>query len=155
MPSIGFTNAGFEAVQAATVGHTYADGEHWDDTAYAIPPEAIRAVVTLYYQSTSKEYVEFLQGENTTDNRGQIAYDMWQAYGKDAVVDMDTVEIDLEAIVPGDLDGDGLVGVNDFLLLLGAWGSCPGQCPPLCPEDIDGDCMVGITDFLVILANWS
>jgi hypothetical protein len=155
IPPMGFTNAGFEAVQSAPVGYAYADGAHWDDTVYAIPPDAVRAVVTLYYQTTSKEYVEFLQGANTTDNRGQIAYDMWQTYGKSALVDMDTVEIDLEAVVPGDLDGDGLVGVNDFLLLLAAWGLCLDPCPPTCPADIDGDCTVGITDFLIILANWS
>jgi len=55
----------------------------------------------------------------------------------------------------GDLDGDGTVGVTDFLALLAAWGPCPGPCPPSCPADLDGDCAVGITDFLLLLANWS
>ena len=54
----------------------------------------------------------------------------------------------------GDIDGDGTVGVLDFLALLAAWGPCPGQCPPSCPADLDGDCNVGITDFLLLLANW-
>ena len=54
----------------------------------------------------------------------------------------------------GDLDGDGSVAITDFLLLLEAWGPCPGPCPPSCPADLDGDCMVGITDFLILLANW-
>ncbi len=26
---------------------------------------------------------------------------------------------------PGDIDGDGLVGVPDLLTLLAAWGPCP------------------------------
>jgi len=54
---------------------------------------------------------------------------------------------------PADLDGDGTVGITDFLLLLEAWGPCPGAPDP-CPADLDGDGTVGITDFLDLLANW-
>ena len=53
---------------------------------------------------------------------------------------------------PCDLDGDGVVGILDFLALLAAWGPCV-DCDD-CPGDIDGDCMVGIVDFLTLLANW-
>jgi hypothetical protein len=56
--------------------------------------------------------------------------------------------------VPGDLDGDGTVGVLDFLQLLGAWGPCPGPCPPSCMEDLNDDCNVGVNDLLIMLANW-
>ena len=56
--------------------------------------------------------------------------------------------------VPGDLDGDGFIGITDFLLLLSAWGPCPDPCPPSCNADLDGDCNVGITDFLILLGNW-
>ncbi len=55
---------------------------------------------------------------------------------------------------PADLDGDGEVGINDFLMLLGLWGPCPEPCPPHCTGDIDTDCTVGITDFLILLGNW-
>lgn len=55
----------------------------------------------------------------------------------------------------GDLDGDGLVGITDFLMLLAEWGPCDRPCPPQCPADLDGDCVVGINDFLLLLANWS
>ncbi len=54
----------------------------------------------------------------------------------------------------GDLDGDGSVGILDFLALLAAWGPCPAPCPPSCLGDLDGDCSVGINDFLILLANW-
>jgi hypothetical protein len=50
---------------------------------------------------------------------------------------------------PWDLDGDGDVGVTDFLALLAAWGPNPGD-----PADFDGDDIVGITDFLALLAAW-
>jgi glucose/arabinose dehydrogenase len=54
---------------------------------------------------------------------------------------------------PADLDGDGTVGVNDFLLLLAAWGTCPDP-PEECPADLDGDGSVGVTDFLWLLGAW-
>ncbi len=50
---------------------------------------------------------------------------------------------------PGDLDGDGHVGITDFLQLLAVWGPNPGH-----PADLDGDGNVGITDFLQLLASW-
>ena len=55
----------------------------------------------------------------------------------------------------GDLDGDGTVGILDFLMLLAGWGPCDEPCRPSCPVDLDGDCTVGIADFLALLANWS
>lgn len=54
----------------------------------------------------------------------------------------------------GDLDGDGTVGVADFLELLSAWGSCPPPCPAECLEDLDGDDAVGVSDMLLLLAAW-
>ncbi len=53
----------------------------------------------------------------------------------------------------GDLDGDGAVGILDFLALLATWGPCPAP-PTDCPADLDGDGMVGINDFLILLGNW-
>ncbi len=54
--------------------------------------------------------------------------------------------------IPGDVNGDGVVGITDFLALLAAWGPC-ADCND-CPADFDGDCDVGITDLLILLANW-
>ena len=53
----------------------------------------------------------------------------------------------------GDLDGDGVVGITDLLILLAGWGSCPAPPVP-CPTDLDGDGSTGITDLLLLLANW-
>ncbi len=44
-------------------------------------------------------------------------------------------------------DGDGAVGIGDFLAMLATWGTTGGSC------DFDGG-GVGITDFLLLLANW-
>ena len=59
------------------------------------------------------------------------------------------------ATAPGDLDGDGLVGISDLLILLGGWGPCPGSCPPACIGDLNGDCAIDVIDLLTLLANWS
>jgi hypothetical protein len=56
--------------------------------------------------------------------------------------------------VPGDVDGDGVVGISDLLALLAAWGPCPNP-PAACPADIDANGEVGISDLLSLLANWS
>ena len=47
----------------------------------------------------------------------------------------------------GDINGDGTVGIVDFLALLADWGNA-SAC------DFDGG-GVGITDFLELLANWA
>ncbi len=49
---------------------------------------------------------------------------------------------------PADVDGDGNVGITDFLLLLTEWDS------DQCNADIDQDGLVGITDFLEVLDTW-
>lgn len=50
---------------------------------------------------------------------------------------------------PADIDGDGEVGIQDFLGLLAAWGPNPGH-----PADLDSDGTVGIVDFLMLLGSW-
>ncbi|MBT5657719.1 MAG: hypothetical protein HOI89_08065 [Phycisphaerae bacterium] len=52
--------------------------------------------------------------------------------------------------VPGDVDGDGVVNVNDVLLIVSNWGPCDG----LCPADLDGDGHVGVNDVLLVLGYY-
>ncbi len=56
-------------------------------------------------------------------------------------------------VVPcaGDADGDGAVGIADFLGLLAAWGTGDPLYDIAPPP---GDGIVGIQDFLALLANW-
>ena len=69
----------------------------------------------------------------------------------DAVLDLDLVATgELDATLPGDINGDGTVDVEDLLLLLAAWGDCTD-----CPEDLDGSGAVDVDDLLILLANWS
>jgi hypothetical protein len=82
IPPRGFTNAVFSPFGGAPVGHAYADGQYWDDSHYSLPATATRAEVKLYYQSTSKEFVEFLRDENVSNTNGQAMYDLWNNNGK-------------------------------------------------------------------------
>ncbi len=81
IPPRGFSNETFAAFGGAPVGHHYDDGQYWDDSFYTLPEGAVQAVVRLYYQSTSKEFIEFLRDENRTDGRGQEIYDLWATNG--------------------------------------------------------------------------
>ena len=113
IPPRGFTNAAFASFGGLPVGHSYIDGQHWDDTAYVIPAATSRAEVRLFYQSTSKEFVEFLRDENKTDTKGQFMYDLWVNNGKcpPELMVQDTWVIDPEL----DDDHDGMTnGIEQF-----------------------------------------
>ena len=74
--------------------------------------------------------------------------------GIPAVVDMGSYEFQIGDPFPvrlGDIDGDGVVGIVDFLALLADWGACTQTC---CLADLDLDSNVGITDFLILLGAW-
>jgi hypothetical protein len=51
---------------------------------------------------------------------------------------------------PSDFDDDGVVGIEDLLSLLGAWGAC---APP-CPQDFDANGFVTVDDLLAFLSGW-
>jgi hypothetical protein len=73
--------------------------------------------------------------------------------GAPVIVDMGACEYQGEPhdVKLGDLDGNGVVNVNDFLLLLAGWGDCVEDC---CLPDLDLDGDVGVSDFLLLLASW-
>lgn len=141
IPPRGFTNAGFASVQAAPVAYTYQDGQYWDNTLYEIPAGAMRADVSLLHQTTTKEFIEFLRDTNTTDSRGIVAYEIWEALGKSAPVTMATVSVSLSAC-GADFDGSGEVDVLDFLDFIDAFGQ------GLPRADVNADGMVDVLDVL-------
>ena len=83
-----------------------------------------------------------------------------QIIGREIIEDghVETPEIDADfALVvtggtavdcPADIDGDGVVGVIDFLQVLAEWGQLGG------PADVNADGVVDILDFLFVLAEW-
>jgi len=108
IPPMGFTNAAFDDFGARPVdpdqpGIRYPDGQNWDVADYGLPPGTQTVVTTLYYQTISKEYVEFLRDENTSNDAGDILFDLWTDYDRAPPVVMarDTTEVGVLAIEPG------------------------------------------------------
>jgi len=139
IPPRGFNNAAFAAAQAAPVAATYADGQYWDDTMFLIPPGATSAVVSLYYQTASKEYVTFLRDENKTNEAGDVMYDLWEMMGMSPPELMARVMMPgLVAGLAGDADCDADVDLDDLALSV----TCitgPGQTLTLGCESLDAD----------------
>lgn len=75
IPPRGFTPAALNEPGLQPVGATYAPGQFWDETVYIVPLETERLVVTLYYQTSSKEYIDFLRNNGELD--GETLGEMW------------------------------------------------------------------------------
>ncbi|PWH13463.1 MAG: hypothetical protein DDG59_14225, partial [Anaerolineae bacterium] len=67
IPPRGFTNANFDQDGLRPVGASYADGQYWDTTDFNVPPQTVRVVVTLYYQTASTAYLDFLRQNGGLD----------------------------------------------------------------------------------------
>jgi hypothetical protein len=152
IPPRGFTNAAFDDFGGAPVGHSYDDGQYWDQTQYPIPPAAVSAQVTLYYQSTSKEFIEFLRDENTTDTAGQEMYDLWNTNDKCPPEVMKTAGV--PSLMLADFNGSGGVDFVDFAILASYWQmdcSEPASCQGV---NLDGLAPVGWPDLAIFVDNW-
>ena len=87
------------------VGRSYpalpADGggevlAHWDEAPYSasVPADApgpLTVRATLWYQTTSKEYVEALRDANVTDGAGERMHALWEKYDRAPPFEMTTV----------------------------------------------------------------
>jgi hypothetical protein len=151
IPPRGFTNAAFVDFGGAPVGHSYDDGQYWDETYYSIPEGAVSAEVTLYYQSTSKEFVEFLRDKNTTNSEGQEMYDLWTNNDKCPPEVMGTATVG--SLVAADFDGSGCVDFIDFAIFASYWGhDCIGQ--PCGPANLDGINGIDQHDLDILVDKW-
>ena len=145
IPPMGFTNAGFTSVQAPSVpANLYADGQYWDDTPFAIPAGSRSAEITVYYQTSSKEYMEFLRDGNTTNTLGTTAYMTWVVAGKSAPVAMDTATIPLHCKC--DWNSSGQLEVQDIFDFLNDWFALNG--------DFSGDGVTTTQDIFDFLNCW-
>jgi len=152
----------------------YADGQYWDDTLFAIPAGAAKARVKIYHQTTSKEYIEFLRDQDQrvfatdpdTQQRifpiaaleeipaafdspfvttfGQLAYNLWNAYGKSEPIEMDRGTIVVGCLA--DWDGNHLVQVPDIFAFLSSWFAGNG--------DFDEDGLNAVPDIFAFLSAW-
>ncbi|MBX3357540.1 MAG: hypothetical protein KF745_03845 [Phycisphaeraceae bacterium] len=151
IPPMGFTNAGFASVQARPVGYGYADGQYWDDTSYPIPPLAASAIVSVYHQTTTKEYIEFLRDANVTNADGQVAYTMWEQFGKSAPVLMDTGSI-VTGRCAADWDGNGVIEPTDIAIFINTWFTDLGNATTFADFDLDG--VITPSDIAGFINKW-
>jgi len=86
---------------------------------------------------------------------GTATYDLGWPFGE-VTVDLEEVfisgQFDVEVIGSdciADIDGSGVVGVDDLLAVIGNWGACSG-----CATDLNGDGTVGVDDLLEVIAGW-
>lgn len=144
IPPRGFTNANFEALHIPPVGHTYADGQYWDDTMYLLPLGTASVEARLKYQTSSREYIEFLRDANSTGTQGQEVYDLWVLTGMSAPVTMVMADAELDPFPVGDADGDGDLDLADFAEYQLCFAASP--VPPCDEFDIDVDGNVDLAD---------
>jgi hypothetical protein len=78
IPPRGYDTTTWDQPGLRPVGATYADGQYWDETRYALPADsnAVRVQASLYYQTASREYVEFLKANGGVD--GEALFDLWE-----------------------------------------------------------------------------
>jgi hypothetical protein len=81
---------------------------------------------------------------------GSVGFGGW--YGNWLVDDF-LVEDLFTGGIPGDLDGDGFVGIADLNIVLGNWNQNVPPGDPL--ADPSGDGFVGIEDLNTVLGNWN
>jgi hypothetical protein len=145
IPPMGFTNAGFNSVQAGHMpANLYADGQYWDDTQFVIPPNARSAKVSVLYQTTTKEYIEFLRDANVSNSLGQTAYNQWVANGKSEPVVMDLTTKTLTCRC--DWNGSGVLEVQDIFDFINAWFAGHG--------DFNSDGVLTVSDIFDFLNCW-
>jgi len=84
IPPRGFTNASFDQDGLRPVDYTYPDGAYSDTTVYTLPASAVQVVATLYYQTASKEYIDFLRRYGGFD--GDALGNMWDTSRSDPVI---------------------------------------------------------------------
>jgi hypothetical protein len=150
IPPAGFSNVVAIQNQSSPVGATYVNGQHWDDTLFAVPEGTRTALVTVNYQLNSKEFIEHLRDDNTTNNHGDVAYNLWVQYGMSSPVVIDSME--MAYFHPADVNEDGVIDVNDLLTVVGGWGACPPSGP--CDGDVTGDGLVDVNDLLAVVGAW-
>ena len=151
IPPRGFTNEAFEDFGGTPAHYSYEDGQHWDKTSYAIPPGAVSARVTLYYQSTSREFIEFLLDKNTTDSTGQQMYDLWSDNDKCPPEVMHTFFV--PSLLQADMDASGGVDFFDYAIFASYWGNdC--SIEPRGSANLDGINGIDNADLDIFVDKW-
>ena len=92
------------------------------------------------YRITAHSQAFVDQSFNNTSVQADVSFDI--------VLTFDEVEN------PADITGNGIVDVDDLLIVINAWGDCDDPCPPSCSGDVNDDCQTDVDDLLTVINNW-
>jgi hypothetical protein len=130
--------------------------------AFTVPDVRVPASFTYTIQATNRQMNMALMGpsEYNPPTVGGAPFGFWRnPSGTWEFVNQDEppfgARVDASAI-PGDVDVDGFVNVEDLLAVINAWGACPAL-PRECPADVappGGDGVVDVDDLLTVINNW-
>jgi hypothetical protein len=104
----------------------------------------------------SRVFVEVQQMDRFLSEQGDTlkenSHPFTGTIDRDAIVRILSASIDCDTAdpCPSDVDGDGIVGVEDILAIIASWGPCPSPCA----SDVDGDGNVGVNDLLEVVGSW-
>lgn len=74
IPPRGYTQAAYDQPGLRPVEATYVDGQHWDETTYPVSADTVRVEAKLFYQTASKEYIDFLRDRSAD---GAVLGQLW------------------------------------------------------------------------------
>jgi len=77
IPPRGYSQVAWDLPGVRPVGAVYLDDQHWDDVVYDVPDTAVRSSAILYYQTASREYIDFLAANGGVD--GESLNQLWTA----------------------------------------------------------------------------
>jgi Chitobiase/beta-hexosaminidase C-terminal domain len=106
-----------------------------------IPPESILADDDIMASDTATPYFQ-------PDVEGTYKLELEINDGEDFDTDQINITCTSEG-VPGDLDGDGIIGVNDYNIFISAFGKCDGQAGYHSGCDYDGDNCITFVDYQI------
>jgi hypothetical protein len=95
-------------------------------------------------------------GGVTINNHGDVAFRCGLTPADDNQIEWGSgvfIAIADSVFVPGDVNGDGMVNIDDLLAVINAWGETgpPGSIA----ADVTGNGVVDIDDLLFVINNWS
>ena len=133
--TITITNTGTADLEITGI-ESDVSGLTFDTTTFTLEPDASQTVTVTLPDATEGTFSGLITiSSNDPDRATQ------------------TLSVSIIVKVPSanpkaDFDGDGMVGITDFLLFVEAFGSTNSQF------DIDGDGVVGILDFLLFVESF-
>lgn len=149
--------------QANGAGSFYWQFTHTPESLYGYTEDAIFATLGLaaayqaepdanLYSAIVKARKALLNGVNP---EGRVFESLSQEGVELSVYSGEMLEILVELISPGDVDGDGKVGLKDFDLICNHWGE--GNCNQTCwcdHADINRNGQVDTPDLEIFCDNW-